>query len=227
MNETRSAASRPHSPADQSRPAATRERLLDAAERLFGEHGFAATSLRAVTVAADANVAAVNYHFGSKEGLLRAVVERAMAAVNGERLRLMEELRTSGHQPTVEELVRTFILTGARLVEQSGDRGTDVARFLGRVISERDPAIRRIFGTEVGPVEGRYLEALRTALPQLHPDEVGFRYRSMVGLLGLYQSGALADLHPGGDAEATTNAAEVERLITLLTSAFHAPATTG
>ncbi|MFJ1996388.1 TetR/AcrR family transcriptional regulator [Streptomyces asiaticus] len=226
MNETPSAASGPRSPADQSRHASTRERLLDAAERLFGEQGFAATSLRAVTVEADANVAAVNYHFGSKEGLLRAVVERTMAAVNGERLRLLEELRTSGHQPTVGELVRAFVLTGARLVERSGERGTDVARFLGRVMSERDPAIRRLFGAEVSPVEGRYLEALQAALPQLPPDEVGFRYRSMVGLLGLYQSGVLTDLHPGRAAVATTANTDAERLITLLTSAFHAPPTT-
>ncbi|NUS83332.1 MAG: helix-turn-helix transcriptional regulator, partial [Streptomyces sp.] len=99
---------------NEPQPAPTRDRLLDAAERLFGEHGFAATSLRTVTVAAEANVAAVNYHFGSKEGLLRAVVERAMAAVNGERLRLLEELRAAGdRQPTVEELVRAFVMTGA------------------------------------------------------------------------------------------------------------------
>ncbi|MGO4750691.1 TetR family transcriptional regulator, partial [Streptomyces sp. 2MCAF27] len=137
---------------NQPQPAPTRDRLLDAAERLFGEHGFAATSLRTVTVAAEANVAAVNYHFGSKEGLLRAVVERAMAAVNGERLRLLEELRAPGdRQPTVEELVRAFVMTGARLVERSGERGVSVARFLGQVMSEPDPAIRRLFATEVGP----------------------------------------------------------------------------
>ncbi|MDT0549235.1 MULTISPECIES: TetR/AcrR family transcriptional regulator [Streptomyces] len=212
-----------------SRPAPTRDRLLDAAERLFGEHGFAATSLRTVTVAAEANVAAVNYHFGSKEGLLRAVVERAMAEVNGERLRLLEELGAAGDgRPGVAELVRAFVMTGARLVERSGERGASVARFLGRVMAEPDPAIRRLFATEVGPVEGRYLDALGAALPQLSAAEVAFRFRAMVGLLGLHQSSALGDLHPGDAAEgAAPGDDDAGRLVTFLTAAFHAPPTTG
>ncbi|MFD8866858.1 TetR/AcrR family transcriptional regulator [Streptomyces sp. NPDC059590] len=215
--------------APPSRPAPTRDRLLDAAERLFGEHGFAATSLRTVTVAAEANVAAVNYHFGSKEGLLRAVVERAMAEVNGERLRLLEELGAAGDgRPGVAELVRAFVMTGARLVERSGERGASVARFLGRVMAEPDPAIRRLFATEVGPVEGRYLDALRAALPQLSAAEVAFRFRAMVGLLGLHQSSALGDLHPGDAAEgAAPGDDDAGRLVTFLTAAFHAPPTTG
>jgi AcrR family transcriptional regulator len=211
---------------NDSRPNSTRERLLDTAERLFAEHGFAATSLRTLTEAAGANVAAVNYHFGSKEGLLRAVVERAMTSVNGERLRLLEELRASGHKPTAEELVRAFVVTGASLVERSGERGPAVARFLGRVMFETDPAIRRLFGNEVALVEGQYLDALQSALPQLPPEEVAFRYRAMVGLLGLHQSNKLADLHPGHPAK-TTEApdTETEWLITLLTAGLQAPTT--
>jgi AcrR family transcriptional regulator len=213
---------------DTSRPGSTRDRLLDAAERLFAEHGFASTSLRTLTEAAEANVAAVNYHFGSKEGLLRAVAERAMASVNAERLRLLEGLRASGHKPSVEELVRAFVATGASIVERSGERGPTVARFLGRVMFEPDPAIRRLFGTEVAPVEGQYLNALQAALPELPPDEVAFRYRAMVGLLGLHQSGTLGDLHPWRPADAAGDTApETERLIALLTAGLQAPPTAG
>lgn len=212
---------------NEAHPGSTRKRLLDAAEQLFAEHGFAATSLRAVTVAAGANVAAVNYHFGSKEGLFRAVVERAMSSVNAERLRLLAELRVASRKPTVEELVRAFVVTGASIVARSGERGTAVARFLGRVMCEPDPAIRRLFGTEVGPAEGQYLDALRAALPHLPPDEVAFRYRAMIGLLGLHQSGSLGDLHPGRpDMGAAAPENETERLVTLLAAALDAPATT-
>ncbi|MFC4467780.1 TetR/AcrR family transcriptional regulator [Streptomyces xiangluensis] len=213
---------------DTSRPGSTRDRLLDAAERLFAEHGFAATSLRTLTEAAGANVAAVNYHFGSKEGLLRAVAERAMASVNAERLRLLEDLRASGHKPTAEELVRAFVATGASIVERSGERGPTIARFLGRVMFEPDPAIRRLFGTEVAPVEGQYLDALQAALPELPPDEVAFRYRAMVGLLGLHQSGTLGDLHPWRPTETAGDTdPETERLIALLTAGLQTPPTTG
>jgi AcrR family transcriptional regulator len=206
------------------RSAATRTRLLDAAERLFAEHGFAATSLRTVTDAADANVAAVNYHFGSKEGLLRAVVQRAMAAVNQERLRLLDELRAAAGPPEVADLVRAFVATGACVGgPQAG--GVGLRRFLGRVVCEPDPAIRRLFGTEVAPVEGEYLKALTAALPHLAPDEVAYRYRAMVGLLALYQSGTLADFHPGPAPAEAPAPDDVERLTAMLTAAFEAPPT--
>ncbi|MFW6690964.1 TetR/AcrR family transcriptional regulator [Streptomyces sp. MAR4 CNX-425] len=204
------------------RSAATRTRLLDAAERLFAEHGFAATSLRTVTDAADANVAAVNYHFGSKEGLLRAVVQRAMAAVNQERLRLLDELRGAARPPVAADLVRAFVVTGARV---GGARagGAGLRRFLGRLVCEPDPAIRRLFGAEVAPVEGEYLKALTAALPHLAPDEVAYRYRAMVGLLALHQSGTLADFHPGPTPSPAPTPNDVEHLTSMLTAAFEAP----
>ncbi|MEO3848581.1 TetR/AcrR family transcriptional regulator [Streptomyces sp. B8F3] len=207
-----------------SRSTATRTRLLDAAERLFAEHGFAATSLRTVTDAAEANVAAVNYHFGSKEGLLRAVVERAMAAVNRERMRLLDALRTAAGPPGAADLVRAFVTTGAHVGDPEAG-GADLRRFLGRVVCEPDPAIRRLFGAEVAPVEGEYLGALTAALPHLTPAEVAYRYRAMVGLLALHQSGTLTDFHPGPPPEDPgAGADDVERLTALLTAAFEAPA---
>ena len=60
----------------------TRTRLLDSAEQLFAERGIDATSLRAITTAAGANLASVNYHFGSKDELFREVVSRRIGPVN-------------------------------------------------------------------------------------------------------------------------------------------------
>jgi hypothetical protein len=66
----------------------------------------------------------------------------------------------------------------------------------GRVMCEPDSEIRRLFGEEVDPVEGRYLDVLTTALPHLPRHEVVFRWRAMMGLLGLHQAGTLTDLSP-------------------------------
>ena len=71
-------------------PAATKDRILDAAEALFMEHGFEATSLRAITAAAAVNLAAVNYHFGSKEELFQAVLTRRLDPMNQRRLALLD-----------------------------------------------------------------------------------------------------------------------------------------
>ena len=60
----------------------TKERILGAAEELFAQHGFAGTSLRQVTSRADVNIAAVNYHFGSKENLVNEVFRRRMDEMN-------------------------------------------------------------------------------------------------------------------------------------------------
>ena len=67
----------------------TKERILDAAETLFMEHGYEATSLRALTTAADVNLAAVNYHFGTKEELFQAVLTRRLDPMNQRRLELL------------------------------------------------------------------------------------------------------------------------------------------
>src|SRR6058998_1049074 len=73
-------------------PAATKQRILDTAESLFMEHGFEATSLRSITAAAGVNLAAVNYHFGSKDELFQSVLTRRLDPMNQERVDLLTEL---------------------------------------------------------------------------------------------------------------------------------------
>jgi AcrR family transcriptional regulator len=169
----------------------TRERLLNVAEQRFGEGGYEGTSLRAITVAAEANIAAVNYHFGSKEALLRAAVARAMAPVNTERRRRLDQLEGAGH-PTPEQLIRAFIEPGLDLILQRGERGPTVARFIGRIAFDPSRRIREVYAAEADPVEARYLAALQAALPHTAPDSVAFGYVNLLGLLALHQSRVLS-----------------------------------
>src|SRR6266446_10016180 len=87
-------------------PSDTKIRILDAAEKLFGKNGFDATSLRDITAEAQVNLAAVNYHFQSKDSLIDAIIERRLEPVN--RLRL-EMLDAAGSSPTVEQVVEAFL----------------------------------------------------------------------------------------------------------------------
>lgn len=198
----------------------TRERLLNVAEQRFGEGGYEGTSLRAITVAAAANIAAVNYHFGSKEALLRAAVARAMAPVNTERRRRLDQLEAVG-PPTAEQLIRAFIEPGLDLVLRRGERGTVVARFIGRVAFDPSRRIRELYAAEADPVESRYLAALRAALPEASPEAVGFGYVNMLGLLALHQSQALtrtSGAQASGETEDPGRLAE--QLIAFLVAAF-------
>jgi AcrR family transcriptional regulator len=199
----------------------TRERLLNVAEQRFGEGGYEGTSLRAITVAAAANIAAVNYHFGSKEALLRAAVARAMAPVNTERRRRLDQLEASG-PPTPEELIRAFVEPGLELVLRRGERGAVVARFIGRIAFDPSRRIRELYAAESDPIESRYLAALQRALPQAPPDAVAFGYMNMLGLLALHQSQALSPTPgaagPGATAEDPGKLAE--NLVAFLVAAF-------
>ncbi|GAB2598237.1 TetR family transcriptional regulator [Kribbella endophytica] len=195
----------------------TRERLLNIAEQRFGEGGYEGTSLRAITVAAAANIAAVNYHFGSKEALLRAAVARAMAPVNTERRRRLDQLEATGH-PTAEQLIRAFIEPGLDLVLRRGERGAIVARFIGRVAFDPSRRIRELYATEADPVEARYLAALQAALPRAAPESVAFGYVNMLGLLALHQSQALSRAPGTEDVDDASRLAE--NLIAFLVAAF-------
>lgn len=202
--------------------ASTRERLIEAAVRLFGERGIEATSLRALTDTAGSNIAAVNYHFGSKEGLLRAVIDQTMRAVNDERALRLDELESAAQPVSIAALVRAFVEPGVGLTEGHGHRGPDVARFIGRVMSEPDTRVRQIFAEQVESVEGRYLAAFRRALPDLDEDGVRFAYTSVLGLLSVYQSGAFATLdwapeEDSGAAASGFGVVDRERLVAFMT----------
>ncbi len=195
----------------------TRERLLNVAEQRFGEGGYEGTSLRAITVAAAANIAAVNYHFGSKEALLRAAVARAMAPVNTERRRRLDQLE-AGAPPTPEALIRAFVEPGLELVLRRGDRGALIARFIGRIAFDPSRRIRELYAVESEPIETRYLAALQQALPKASPEAVAFGYMNMLGLLALHQSQALSPTPGAAGPEDPSELAE--NLVTFLVAAF-------
>src|SRR4051794_8087396 len=102
----------------ESPPAsATKERILDTAEALFMEHGFEATSLRAITSAAGVNLAAVNYHFGTKEELFQSVLTRRLDPMNQERVALLTELeRAVAPQPVAcEKILSAMFIPALKL----------------------------------------------------------------------------------------------------------------
>ena len=103
----------------------TKERILDAAEELFAESSYDSTSLRGVTRAADVNLAAVHYHFGSKQALYEAVVTRRVSDVNRDRLERLAALERAagGGSIPIEALVEALIAgepgRAAEIVEAS------------------------------------------------------------------------------------------------------------
>jgi len=154
----------------------TKESLLDAAEHLFAQYGIARASLRAITREAGANLAAVNYHFGSKQELVRAVLSRRIAPMNAERLRRLE----SADATDLTQVVRAFIEPAMRRIGAE-PWGADFSRLVWRAFSEPDEEVREMVFQQFKTVKERFVEALTQALPELELPDIFWNFHFMVG----------------------------------------------
>jgi AcrR family transcriptional regulator len=206
--------------------ASTRERILDVAERLFAERGIRGASLRAITDQARVNLAAVHYHFGSKDALVLAVFRRRLATVNRERLRRLDaaEATGRGEGPAVETIVEALLAPVLRLVRDAGEGGRHFARLMGRSVMEPDDDVHRTLFAEFGPVIERFAAAFERALPGRPRAEILWRMFFTMGAMA-YAAAApafLAKLTGGlcdpADVEATTR-----RLVRFTSHGFRTP----
>jgi AcrR family transcriptional regulator len=162
-------------------PADTKQRILDAAERLFVEQGFDSASMRSITSKAGVNLAAVNYHFGNKESLVGAVMDRRIAPLNRERLERLDQLERGDRAsaPELGDLVEAFVGPALRL---SADpvAGETVMRLVGHAITLHGP-MRRVFVGQFRAVFERYVAAIGRVLPEQPPEEVIWKFLFMIG----------------------------------------------
>ena len=146
----------------------TKQRILNAAEHLFAADGYHATSLRGITTAATVNLAAVNYHFGSKEALLEAVIVRRLSPLNEVRLGKLEALLKKAKQanevPSVREILRTFVEPTLYLRQQGSDT-EDFVALIGRILAEPRGVAMSIFVHHMEPLMIRLFQALTLSLP--------------------------------------------------------------
>ena len=162
----------------------TQTRIFEAAEELFMQHGFEGTSMRHLTSRAGVNLAAVNYHFGSKDALIEAVFRRRLDAINTQRLAELDRLERdtqTGRPPPPEAIVRAFLAPSLRMVEDQKAGGRNFARLLGRAYTEPSKPIRHTIGHLYAPIMERFKAALQRALPQVPQDELVWRMHFMFG----------------------------------------------
>jgi AcrR family transcriptional regulator len=161
----------------------TRQRILDVAERLFMEHGYEATSMRTLTGEAAVNLAAVNYHFGSKEALMQAVFKRRLDWLNDERMRILDahEAKAQGKPLKPSQILDGFFGTLIRMANDEAHGGLTFLRLLGRTMTEPAGFIRTFMAKEYQPVLERYKAALFKALPDVPKAEIVWRFHFMLG----------------------------------------------
>ncbi|MGC9970113.1 MAG: TetR/AcrR family transcriptional regulator [Bryobacteraceae bacterium] len=202
----------------------TKDRILDAAERLFGDRGFTDTSLRTITAEAGANLAAVNYHFQSKDALIQAVFARRLGPLNQQRMAMLDacEARAGDGPLPIEDVLRAFL---EPVLKIGHERASTFGRLLGRMYIDPGDIFERIFREQFSAAKVRFLGAFRRALPELPPEEMFWRLHFVIGALahtmaGLHHLKVTSEgLCDASDLETTLN-----RLIAFLAAGFRTPA---
>jgi AcrR family transcriptional regulator len=194
----------------------TKSRILDTAEKLFGFNGFEATSLRDITTEADVNLAAVNYHFQSKDSLIDAVIARRIEPVNCKRLEMLD---AAGPHPTLDQILRAFL---APVLEVQMEA---VVPLMGRILSNPDLFVDRVFTRHLAPVSQRFVEELSRVLPDLSRAELLWRLHFTVGVMTHTMLwGRIISKVTGGVCDLSDRKALIDRAVTFVAAGFQAPA---
>jgi AcrR family transcriptional regulator len=207
--------------------AATKERILDTAEALFMEHGFEATGLRSMTAAAGVNLAAVNYHFGTKEELFEAVLTRRLDPMNQERVALLDQMeRESAPQPlSCDRILMALFVPALRLARDPARGGSNFLRLLGRAYADPAPFIRQFLSDQYAVMIARFKDAFGRALPHLPRKELSWRLHFIMGALSYTLAGTdalkiISELSPD---EPDNDEILLRRLAPFLLAGLNAP----
>ena len=157
----------------------TRDRLLDAAETLFAQRGLEGASMRSITTLANANLAAVNYHFGSKEGLLRALLAARITPINEQRLQLLERLEERG-KLSVESVLEAFINPALDPNLRPND---SFLQIMTRIHHSTDPVAVEVLTAAFGPVAERYFATFHKLLPAIPAPILLQRMQFVIGAM--------------------------------------------
>ncbi len=212
---------------EAARPVVTKGKILDAAEALFMEHGYEATSLRAITAAAGVNLAAVNYHFGSKEELFQAVLTRRLDPMNQERVDLLTRLEHAAAPDPLpcDRILSAMFIPALKLARDPERGGKDFLRLLGRAYADPAPFIRKFLAEQYAVMIARFKAAFARALPDLPRKELSWRLHFIMGALSYTLAGTdalrlIAELTP---AETGSDEMLLNRLAPFLLAGLQSP----
>ncbi|HQY49365.1 MAG TPA: TetR/AcrR family transcriptional regulator [Thermomonas sp.] len=200
----------------------TKDRILHAAEDLFAQQGFASTSLRQVTSRADVNIAAVNYHFGSKDNLINEVFRRRMDEMSAQRIAALQQAIDT--VPGKLEPILAAFVEPALAMAQDRHGGGAFIRVIARAYAESNAGLRKFLSDQYGHVPRAFAKAIHACVPELSKEELYRRLDFLSGALTY----AMADFglikRPAGVSDATHRQRAAKALIRFAVAGFHADA---
>lgn len=203
-----------------------REAILDAAEELFSVNGFEAVSMRDIAQASGTNLGSISYHFGSKDGLLRAVYERHSGPMNRRRSELLSEAqRIRDADDRLAAIVRAFILPSFSDHEGIEGGGVRFARLRAVVMTERHQEVQKIIAETFNPINLAFIDALQACLPDVPRRDIVWRTHFLLGAVNytLINPWRVTRLS-GGEARGEDAKEALEQIVQAAVAAFRAPA---
>lgn len=199
----------------------TKERILSAAEELFARHGFAGASLRQVTAAANVNLAAVNYHFGSKDNLINEVFRRRLDELTEQRMSALTAARGAVDR-TLESILKAFVEPALNLAT---DRlgGSAFMRVLARAYAEHDQSLRKFLSDNYGHVLKGFAQALTEFMPDLNKEDLYWRLDFIAGALTYAMSEFGMVKRPTGRSEEEHRRHAAEQFVRFAAAGLRAP----
>lgn len=198
-----------------------REAIMDAAERLFAERGIDAVSLRTINAAAGYSVAALHYHFGTRDGLIRALLARAQPPMLDCRDRLVAELRNVA-DPPLERIVEALVAPLTVALFDTRTNGAFRLRFLARLYFDRSPWMAGV----VEEALGIFLPLLRRALSALDENSLKRRW-ALASELAAHAVANAPELHERAGRRGQIGRAALERfqreLVSFIAGGLRAP----
>jgi AcrR family transcriptional regulator len=227
MSDTTTARTRtgakPKSPPAAAKALSTPERILHAAEMLFAERGIDAVSLREITVAAGANIAAVHYHFGSKTAVLEELFALRARPIAERRLELLSQVRRNRQgKPVLEDVLTAFLRPA--LDVPAGPGGSAFILLRARLAFERAEVRRAVLGKAFDASNQHFLEALQQALPHLTLDQLYWRFHFTMGsMVYTMASPGRIESMTGDALDTSDTAAALTELVAFAAAGLRAP----
>lgn len=182
-----------------------RQRLIDAGERLFAEHGWQNVGIRTIAAEAQVSLAALNYHFGEKESLLAEIFAARAQPIADARTRLLTDMQAHGPM-TLERVIEAFLRPSLTVGSEFG--GRVFVKLRARLAAEPEALCRRILADAFDESSGQYMAAIQSLLPALSASDLHWRFHFLLGTMvytmadtGRIQSMTGGQCNPG-DAEA-------------------------
>lgn len=205
----------------------TKKKILDSAEVLFAEHGFSETSLRIITSVADVNLAAVNYHFGSKKELIQAVIDRYFKTFTKELENEFSAYNNHEKPLTTKSLLESLIKPVLRLDQVRPEGAATFMRLLGRAYTESQGHLKTFLTDKYSYLLTQFVSLVNQANPELDTKEMFWRLHFMLGTIVFALAGhqALSEMAEADFKETVDTDRIMQYLIPFLTAAMQPTST--